>query len=574
MVFHPPLKAGGGSGENLGLKMGNCGRSTWHRLFLSYNSICNLSITPIQQPPQRAIIDHPHSPLLFPPAPGFIDRASYFLLSLSPDEFIAPVPLTRLLDCFACLSADGVEKVYQTSLSEANNHQSAAAQKLLWCLDIKGLPSNMSKVELPYATFEGTESQHALVFHGIPYAQPFQRFESPQPLIYSNETHTTHDARNFGYNCPQLPSRLENVMGRIPDVDFSRQSETHCNVLSIYGPRDNDGTALPVIVWVHGGAYITGGSQLPWYDGSRLAKDGHVIVVCINYRLGVFGFLHQEHRHFSCAVEDVIVAFEWVRSYISCFGGDPAQITAVGQSAGAYLIQTISSIRADLFVRAILHSSPAESALSTEEACKVRLAVEAHLPSGKTTSDATTQELLAAQGLAMRSLPDMLVHFGPTHYDNATMSLGSDAVSISHIDFLVGWTQHDGSPFTSLGLQSGGTPKWLAETLALDLSKPVTARIFREPSLRLSRSLQQRGCEVVNFEVCFAPLNFPLGAAHCIDLPLLFGDEAAWKASPMRGDVPWSVWESKGRNLRQQWSAFSRSATIPESTEDLVVYPQ
>lgn len=197
----------------------------------------------------------------------------------------------------------------------------------------------MSKVTLRQGIYVGATKDKTHFFHGVPYARPFtKRFGLPQPL---SDSHEKFSVTALASNYPQLPSRLAFLNGNWhPSTKYDEKSST---VLSVYAP-ENNGSAdpLPVIVWVHGGAWVTGGSQLSNYDGTKLAQDAGAVVVCINYRLGTLGFLYNESRSLDngaelpASIANVVAAFEWICANIHAFGGNPSNVTSMGQSAGAY----------------------------------------------------------------------------------------------------------------------------------------------------------------------------------------------------------------------------------------------
>jgi para-nitrobenzyl esterase len=275
----------------------------------------------------------------------------------------------------------------------------------------------MTTVTLRQGCYTGTSDEDVKVFHGIPYAQPFtKRHQLPQPPVDSNEHFS---ATHFGSNCPQLPCRLEFINGNFePSTKYDDQ---HCGVLSIYTPDTIAPDPRPVIVWIHGGAFVSGGGQLSNYNGTKLAQDANAVVVCINYRLGAFGFLHDENRSLDegpdlpAGVADVVAAFEWIHANIQAFGGDPSNITSMGQSAGAYLTQTLLSIRPDLLHKAILLSSPANITNSPSNAAKVRKDFVASLPPDNTSYEtAPTEIFLQAQGKAAAANAHLLAPWAPT----------------------------------------------------------------------------------------------------------------------------------------------------------------
>jgi para-nitrobenzyl esterase len=220
------------------------------------------------------------------------------------------------------------------------------------------------------------------VFRGIPFAQPpvgSLRFMPPAPL---KAWTGVRDATAFGPVAMQTPTVLEG------DHHLPADMSEDCLTLNIWAPGADDaaGDGLPVLVWIHGGAFVTGSGAIPWYDGANLAARGDVVVVTINYRLGVFGYLTLAEvggeayaSSGNAAVLDQIAALSWVKDNIASFGGDPDRVCVVGESAGAMSIGTLlSTSSADgLFSRAIMQSG-APTARTTEQAanCTADLFVE------------------------------------------------------------------------------------------------------------------------------------------------------------------------------------------------------
>src|SRR5277367_393173 len=228
--------------------------------------------------------------------------------------------------------------------------------------------SKAPKVELATGTLEGFrygEDEHAVAFLGVPYAAPptgGQRWRAPnEALPWAG----TRKATNFGAACPQLPARW------LPTVAWSED----CLYLNIWSdpPRANV-PRQPVMVYFHGGSNTAGYSQLNPL-GPTLAKLG-VVFVSANYRLGPFGFLahpgltaeSDHHASGNYGLMDQIQALRWVHDNIARFGGDPQQITVMGQSAGAVdicLLMT-SPQAVSLFQRAILESGDCQGVLNDD----------------------------------------------------------------------------------------------------------------------------------------------------------------------------------------------------------------
>ena len=201
----------------------------------------------------------------------------------------------------------------------------------------------------------GARENGIAVFRGVPYAAApvgELRFAPPQPVP---AWRGVRDASQDGPIPPQGRSRLAHVMG-----DFERPQSEDCLTLNIWTPAA-DSKKRPVLVWIHGGAFASGAGSLPWYSGERFAANGDVVVVSINYRLGALGFLCLPGvSDGNLGLLDQVAALRFVRDNIAAFGGDPDNVTVVGQSAGAAsiaILMTMPQARG-LFRRAILQSTP------------------------------------------------------------------------------------------------------------------------------------------------------------------------------------------------------------------------
>ncbi|KAK1080533.1 hypothetical protein LTR33_005463 [Friedmanniomyces endolithicus] len=432
----------------------------------------------------------------------------------------------------------------------------------------------MPTVTLPQGRYRGgtAPSTHVNFYHGIPYCQPFERFQPPKPITGKTTdagSDEVTDATQFGPICPQNPSKLEPyIYGPWPTPPNGGEAdEKRSGVLSVYQPESAAAegaqkSLLPVIVYAHGGAWQTGSSQINWYTGTALAHDGQCVIVTINYRVGVLGFIYQgDDTKLACGNQDHVLALEWVHDNIRSFGGDPGNVTAAGQSAGAYNTQLLLDSRPDLFQRAIIMSSPADRAFGAEDAGKVTETVRASLPEGKTLENASISEILAAQATATKVHGSQVAQFMPVISDGIAPG-GRHEVNDKKMkkDVLVTWMQHDGSAFAAL---SQGP-----QTTATDeLSVKITDGLFKDPSIRLAERLHKAGHGVATLEHQWSPEGYALGATHCVDLPLLLGDHEAWGKSPMHGTVSADEWDRRRKLMRAAFGRFARDGSMPEKLE-------
>lgn len=215
-------------------------------------------------------------------------------------------------------------------------------------------------VQAPAGAVQGSAQGDVRIFRGIPYAQPPVgplRWKPPAPLP---AWQGVRKASDFGPACVQPRARSSGIYTNPPE----RMAED-CLTLNIWAPRD--AKAAPVFVWIHGGALVGGYSHERMYDGVRMAGRGGAIIVSINYRLGILGYLaHPELSKESpdgisgnYGLLDQIAALQWVQRNIAAFGGDPGNVTIAGESAGAL---SVMYLMASPLARGLFHKAIAQSA--------------------------------------------------------------------------------------------------------------------------------------------------------------------------------------------------------------------
>ena len=240
------------------------------------------------------------------------------------------------------------------------------------------------------------------MFRGLPFARPPigpLRFGPPEP---PEPWSGVRDAARFGPSAPQNGA----LVGPLMSLGINRTGED-CLYLNVWTPGADRGRR-PVLVWIHGGAFILGSGSQMLYDGATLARRGDVVVVTINYRLGALGFLRLRDRFGERlpatgneGLLDQVAALEWVRDEIAAFGGDPGNVTIFGESAGAMSCATLLGVpRArGLFHRAILQSGAANYLWPRDTAARLadRLLADLAVGSPEELRAAAPARLLAAQ---------------------------------------------------------------------------------------------------------------------------------------------------------------------------------
>lgn len=260
------------------------------------------------------------------------------------------------------------------------------------------------------------EEPDVYVFKGVPYGQSTAgaaRFKAPRRAA---KWQGVKDALKFGSICPQAgdPGRRTVTPGELlePSED--------CLVLNVWTPGLADRRERPVMVWWHGRGFYAGAGSEPLYDGARLAKRGDVVVVTVNHRLNVFGYLYlgavggkEMAASGNAGVQDMQLALEWVRDNIAAFGGDPNNVTIFGESGGGVKVSTLLGVPQvkGLFRRGIIESGARTRGMPLATATKNTATVMAKLKV-KTVAELQAvpmEKLLAAVTTIGRTEPD----FGP-----------------------------------------------------------------------------------------------------------------------------------------------------------------
>ncbi|MEU4839715.1 carboxylesterase family protein [Nocardia testacea] len=399
-------------------------------------------------------------------------------------------------------------------------------------------------VDTPGGKVRGTGSGPVTAFRGIPYARA-ARFAPPAAV---SPRAGVFDAVRPGPAAPQLPSRLAAVMG---DVEVAQAED--CLTLNVWTPPG--GGRRAVLVFLHGGGFVSGSGGLPWYDGAELAARENIVVVTVNYRLGALGFLFLPGvSPGNLGLLDQLAALRWIHDNIEGFGGDPGAVTVAGQSAGALSILTL--LAGDrvhgLFRRAVLQSTPAGmNPLTIDEAERVGALVLEELAiaprdAGR-LAEVPVAALLAAQSAIMRRTADPAEPVPPFRLiaDDALVSadpITAVGMNGGEVELMVGTTRDEAAAFAP------GDPA---------LVRAVTERLFAGPARRLALLLAGRNSPWL-YQFDWSPPGSPFGACHCLELPFVFGNSAAWRQAPMLGGRhPARLTEQ----VMSAWAGFAREGT-------------
>ncbi|MGY8632162.1 carboxylesterase family protein [Bradyrhizobium sp. 14AA] len=394
-------------------------------------------------------------------------------------------------------------------------------------------------------------------FKGLAYAAPpvgALRWHPPQATPESSEMRTAYE-----YGAPCLQPSL-------------RGASEDCLTLNVFRPFGVDGP-LPVMVFIHGGAFVSGTANDPMFDGARLVQAG-LIVVTVNYRLGVLGWLTHpalsDGGSGNYGLMDQIAALHWVHDNIAAFGGDPGNVTLFGSDAGATSIALLmlSAQSRDLFQKAILQSVPGRARLrSVQEAEAVGRQFVAALGPQADLRAAEPRRLLAAEKHLLETSPHS---FAPVMDENLVTEDIAAGFAVGHqsrIPLIIG-ANDDETGFDSAfdireELASSGTTSDELRKLYPDLARPsdilarfYTDKLFSEPVRLLARLHAASGAPTFRYRFAYVPeaRRANPDGGHGRELQFIFGAEGV----PGAGILSRNDREVASR-MRAYWINFAKS---------------
>ena len=407
---------------------------------------------------------------------------------------------------------------------------------------------------------------------GIPYAAPpvgALRWRPPQPPAPWTGVRR---CVSYGPSCPQMDSGYQTS-------EAVGSSSEDCLYLNVYTPAPGRKERLPVMVWIHGGGFTSGSGVLPNFQGQTLARGEHVVVVSMNYRLGVFGFfaleaLSAESEHGvsgNYGIMDQTYALHWVRRNIAAFGGDPKRVTIFGQSAGAQSVfaHYVSPLSRGLFARAISESARYQDSgiglwatlpLSVQEVEGQQISDRLHVPEGPdqlaALRSASVRQLLAVAAPQKSPYPLGFVtpaepSFQPV-VDGYVLPRRTwkllQTGAFARVPLLVGsnaqecnmWVSSISKDQTATVMAAAQAemehymgPMWpsYSALFPTDLyggateatSKKMTVAEFYTPARYAAHCVSWRGVPAYLYYFTQEPPGTDWGAVHCSEIPFVFG---------------------------------------------------
>ena len=464
------------------------------------------------------------------------------------------------------------------------------------------LVADTTLLTLADGDIEGLEGDGIRRYYSVPYAAPLtteRRFCAPQPV---ERWSGVRDATRPGPSAPQNqppPSELD-LKGLIGMPLANGPDYLTLNVYTPSGaPRDR-----PVMVFIHGGSFVSGSKDVPLYDGSAFARDG-VVCVVINYRLGIEGFLPIPGVPTNLGLRDMIAALAWVRDNIAAFGGNPGNVTMFGESGGAWCIACLmtSPLAKGLFHRAICQSGHVYISrdLSLMRGLAKRLAKRLKIPLDRASFQRlTAEQMLPAQDWVMqpsfwfdmrdsegRAPAFGVTRFMPVHGDDVLPVSTLEALKLGagkEIELLIGTTSEEARLFFVPGKVISKLKRWLVlmfvrkalpnakaalRAYGLDekgarpgevLARAMTDLMFRAMSRRTAE-LHHGSSHVYEFDWRSPALDGELGAAHVMELPFVF-DVLACASGPntLLGENPP---QALADSIHALWIRYATDGVLP-----------
>jgi len=439
-------------------------------------------------------------------------------------------------------------------------------------------------------------------FLGVPYAEApvgNLRFKPPKKKSTWKGILPAKDYRNSAYQ--KLVHRPSLGKANCPN----KVSED-CLYLNIWRPSSPISTKLPVMFWIHGGANVAGSGSLELYDATNIVENGNIIVISIHYRLSILGFTNFglipniDHHFKEClnlGLQDQLAALVWVHQNIAAFGGDPMNVTLVGQSAGASAITNLMACPHShgLFNRVILQSLPLYFTKplnhSMDQALKILDLLNIKVGEAKKLLDISCEDLLDIQEILFKDedLLDQVRTFGAS-VDNCFISEIPFVELLQRVpcdvEIMIGWTKDEWQFFRGLCPNFNAMTSEQAKSIlqrivgktkfeefwdhyrsktfypakpAQIISKFLTDQIFVIPSLLLAENWARKSRKkVFVYEFAWETRSFGgiLGSPHVAELPFTFNNLSQWKDVPMMKGCDLSELQPLANRISLSWINF------------------
>ncbi|KMQ67063.1 para-nitrobenzyl esterase [Chryseobacterium sp. FH2] len=398
-----------------------------------------------------------------------------------------------------------------------------------------------------------------------------ERYQKPTPVEPSSSEIIFPEKTPV---CPQVISPLiERMIGTTNVESFDVHESTQ--YLSVYRPEDfTEKKKLPVVVWIHGGSHEIGCGDLPTSDPADWVKEQKIIVVTVSYRLGLFGFLGgDENRPPNLGLLDIVEALRWVKNNINGFGGDPENMTLLGQSSGGDVIAhlMVSEGAENLFQRVIIQSAPLGLRHHRQKMSAEFLKKTEHLKDETDVlkmMDGYRNFVPSVFKYGLKAAMPFGTQYGFSPLCNENEVVGKWKQKAGKIDVLIGLNDNETALYLKTSEQLNKyLGKGFGERIMNKTVQLTTETIYGKPARNFAENFSQAGGNVYLFRIHSTLKTNYLGAAHCVDLPLIFGNEPAWKSAELLKGIPWEYIHENGKKLRALWAEFARNGSISDHSE-------
>ena len=399
------------------------------------------------------------------------------------------------------------------------------------------------------------------IYKGIPYAKAerFQLATDPDPWK------DVRPSRAYGPTCPQgsRSGWYDDAQAFTMHWDDGFPDED-CLRVNIWTTGISDGGKRPVMVWLHGGGFRAGsGQELISYDGTNLARDHGVVVVSLNHRLNVLGFLDlsaygAKYAHSgNLGMMDIVKALEWVRDNIESFGGDPSNVTIFGQSGGGGKVSTLLAMPSakGLFKKAIVESGSITNLLTPKYSRRVGAATVANLhlnPSRiEDIAEVPYDRLLAAYDAALATVCE------EAKQDGAFPTNVLDALLFGQVPVVDGEVI-PAQPSTPEALALSKDVPVIIGTVYHEFTRDQEDPIFKPLALQQAADRTAAGCAPVyyyQFTWESPVLDGALGSTHCIEIPFVFDNVLLHRTFTGGGEDAVEL----GHRVSRLWTSFAKT---------------
>jgi len=435
------------------------------------------------------------------------------------------------------------------------------SRKAVECIGALETSEKLTTVQTLSGPVAGYIDGEVYVYKGIPYAKA-DRFA---PAVDPDPWKEVRPSRAFGPTAP-APARAgwwsdDQAFTMHWDDGFHDED---CLRVNVWTSGIADGGKRPVMVWLHGGGFREGsGQELICYDGTNLARDHGVVVVSLNHRLNVLGFLDlsaygAKFAHSgNLGMTDIVKALQWVRDNIANFGGDPANVTIFGQSGGGGKVSTLMAMPSarGLFSKAIVESGSITNLLTPKYSRRIGAATVANL--GLTPSriddiaSVPYDKLLAAYDAAMKQVAEEAREDGafPTNF--------LDAILFGQVPVVDGEII-PAQPGTAEALALSKDVPTIIGTVYHEFTRDQEDPIFKPLALKQAQDRTAAGCAPVymyQFTWESPVLDGALGSTHCIEIPFVFDNVLLHRTFTGGGEEAVEL----GHRVSRLWTSFAKT---------------